>query len=198
MIRKDTSELKGGDNHSDIQNTLTIYSIVNLDNGKRYIGRTKNPKQRIRHHFYGIKTHTHPNPLLNKESNSEFGYEILEEGISIDQGYDKELHYMMLYKTYEEEFGYNAKDKALKRAIKEKDKPEKKQDKKPEQEYQLIRVPAYIKDFKGLMEYAKFMHLYLSADEKIQHIVEFLLNKFAEENDKNNTPSGMAVPDGAK
>ena len=107
MIRKDVNEIEKRTFYGF--NDYTIYALVNLDNGKRYIGRTEDPRSRIKAHFYGIKTHKHPNKLINKDSDCEFGYEILETGLSVTDG-DKEKTYMMFYQTYDDDFGYNGND----------------------------------------------------------------------------------------
>lgn len=86
-----------------------IYSLVNLENGKRYIGRSKNPRKRIVEHLNAIKNRRHSNKLLNKDWNCCFGFEILEKGVSYDDR-SKEKEYMMLYKTYDENYGYNKVD----------------------------------------------------------------------------------------
>ena len=105
MIKTDVSELR-----NDEYPAYTIYSLVNLKNQKRYIGRTKNPRQRIKQHFAGLKSHHHPNALLNEDANCDFGYEILETSVPIHLGKKKERDYITRYKTYEKEYGYNAKD----------------------------------------------------------------------------------------
>jgi hypothetical protein len=111
-IRTDISEL-GKIELYYRRETYFIYSIVNLDNGKRYIGRTKNPRQRIYQHFADLKRHKHSNSLLNKDSDCRFGYEILEENVPFSQRTNKEREYMLRYQTYKEEYGYNAKDRCL-------------------------------------------------------------------------------------
>jgi len=114
MIQTDVSELKFYKYCTDVPCTYTIYSLVNLKNGKRYIGRTHYPRQRIQQHFWDLKSHKHSNILLNNESYDKFGFEILEEGILFTDRTDKERDYIIKYKTYDEQFGYNAKDPCLK------------------------------------------------------------------------------------
>ena len=109
MIKTDVSELKGGPKYGDALLLDTAYAIVNLDNGKRYIGMTRNPKMRIKAHFSGLKNHHHPNKRLRKESNCRFGYEILEEEIAFRDRAKKEREYMLKFKTYDERYGYNSK-----------------------------------------------------------------------------------------
>lgn len=105
MISTDITELQSGEYPA-----YTIYSLVNLKNQKRYIGRSKNPRQRIKQHFINLKSHNHPNKLINADSDCEFGYEILETSVPIAFGKKKEREYIERFKTYESEYGYNGKD----------------------------------------------------------------------------------------
>ena len=93
----------------------TIYSLINLDNGKRYIGRTRNPRQRIKTHLQGIKSGKHINRLINADANCRFTFEILEERVEPEKRVDTEISYMVKYRTYDERFGYNANDPIVKR-----------------------------------------------------------------------------------
>ena len=120
MYRAEISELKGGAYYSDKLSTYTIYSLVNLDNCKRYIGRTRNPKERIKQHFVDIRRHKHSNKLLNEESRCRFSFEILEEGIPFIERTNKERTYILLHRTYDEGFGYNVNDPCIKRFVEEK------------------------------------------------------------------------------
>ena len=113
MIQTDYHNLKGGDRFGDRLSYTVIYSLVNLDNGKRYIGRTNNPKQRIRNHLVSLKGHYHQNAYLNKESNCRFGFEILEENVLVVDETAKEVYYIMQFKTYDERYGYNCNDPAI-------------------------------------------------------------------------------------
>lgn len=113
MIETDFHTLKGGDRYSDILDKAVIYSLVNLDNGKRYIGRTRNPKHRIYQHLCELRGHRHKNKVLNKDSNCRFGFEILEEDVLYINETERELHYMIVFKTYDERYGYNGNDQAV-------------------------------------------------------------------------------------
>ena len=110
MIETDYHLLPGRERGDDLLPYAVIYSLVNLENGKRYIGRTCNPKKRIYAHFNQLKKHSHKNKLLNQDSNCKFGFEILEEGIHWRNQEDKELEWMAKFKTYDERYGYNAHD----------------------------------------------------------------------------------------
>lgn len=106
MVSTDIAEVKDG----KTKDIFTIYSLVNLDNSKRYIGRTQNLKARLKCHFYNLKAHHHPNSLLNKDCECRFGYEVLERDIPFEKGKEREKYYIRKFKTYDVEFGYNAKD----------------------------------------------------------------------------------------
>lgn len=97
----------------------SIYSLVNTENGKRYIGRTQNPKSRIRTHLCQLKTGNHPNELLNQDSGQHFDFVILKDGIlDSDEAKRMERFYMVRFKTYDPQFGYNGNDRMLQRFIK--------------------------------------------------------------------------------
>lgn len=114
MIETDTRILKGGDQYRDRLPQAVIYSLINLANGKRYIGRTRNPRQRISNHLAALKGHYHKNPLINKDSDCMFGFEILEENVSFLERSNREVHYILEYRTFDERYGYNCNDPALK------------------------------------------------------------------------------------
>ena len=61
-------------------------------------------------HFYGIKKHEHVNEFLNQDSNCRFGYEILEENVTKKNAKEREVYYMIFFKTYDQKFGYNVND----------------------------------------------------------------------------------------
>ena len=95
----------------------TIYALVNLDNQRRYIGRTQDLPHRLEAHRYRLKSHTHPNRHINQDSGCRFGFEVLERDIPFEQRKEKERSYIIQYKTYDPRFGYNVNDPCI-RAIK--------------------------------------------------------------------------------
>lgn len=99
-------------------NYYSIYSLVNRENGKRYIGRTINPRSRIQTHLCLLKSGKHPNDLLNHDSGQAFDFEILQKGI-VDANEAKrfERFYMLKFKTYDSKLGYNCKDNMLKKYV---------------------------------------------------------------------------------
>lgn len=48
----------------------TIYKIRNVITGWSYIGCSKQLKQRVRYHFYCLRTNRHVSPLMQEEYNS--------------------------------------------------------------------------------------------------------------------------------
>ena len=116
-VKTDVNEIKET-NFRDYERGYTIYSLVNLDNGKRYIGRTKNPKGRIKQHFSELKRGNHSNKAINKDCKCRFGFEILEEHIPFLKRTDKERQYMIWYRTYDEKYGYNVDDPCMKAFLK--------------------------------------------------------------------------------
>lgn len=115
MIETDTRILKGGERFRDVLPMAVIYSLINLANGKRYIGRTKNPRQRISNHLTALKGRYHKNPLINKDSDCMFGFEILEENVPFLDESNREVHYILEYRTFDERYGYNGNDPAIKK-----------------------------------------------------------------------------------
>lgn len=95
----------------------TIYALVNLENQRRYIGRTRDLPSRLEAHQYRLKSHTHPNRHINSDSGCRFGFEVLEKDVPFEQRTEKERSYIIQYKTYDPRFGYNVNDPCI-RAIK--------------------------------------------------------------------------------
>jgi len=60
-----------------------IYCIINIKNGKQYIGSSKNIKTRLYNHFYTLKKLKHSNILLqnswNNNTEKDFNFYILEK-----------------------------------------------------------------------------------------------------------------------
>lgn len=116
MIQTDVSKLKFSENPYEKTEGYVIYSLLNLDNGKRYIGRTRCPHKRIYQHLIDIKAHRHRNPYINQESGCRFGFEILEENIPFRDRTDKERSYILSYETFDRDKGYNIDDPCLGRS----------------------------------------------------------------------------------
>jgi len=89
-----------------------IYLIRNKTNGKVYVGKTKNFKQRWYQYEYDYKKQRvgHVNHYLlnsmNKYGFSNFEFSVLEY-CSLDKCSERELYWMIYYNSFDPEFGYN-------------------------------------------------------------------------------------------
>lgn len=96
--------------------TIGIYSINNLVNGKRYVGKSKNIEDRIRAHFRLLKkdcvtrsVNRHLFAAVKKYGIENFSWEVLESFSELDHNLlaDKEVWWMEFYKSTQRDFGYN-------------------------------------------------------------------------------------------
>jgi group I intron endonuclease len=95
----------------------TIYAIQNKVNKKIYVGRSDNPKQRLKTHLSNLKNGTHNIEDMQEDYNKYgdvFDLFILEENVGFRDEYI-EYKYMKKYRTSEREYGYNYKDHIAKR-----------------------------------------------------------------------------------
>ncbi|MGL5051516.1 MAG: GIY-YIG nuclease family protein, partial [Fusobacteriaceae bacterium] len=87
-----------------------IYLIVNNNNGRVYVGQSKNVKTRIAVHKRELKKNTHPNSYMrndyNKYLGKNFKFEILEK-CSIEKLDIKEKNWISLLGSVERDKGYN-------------------------------------------------------------------------------------------
>ena len=87
-----------------------IYKIENLVNGKIYIGQSKQIRQRWTEHKKELRHNRHRNEYLqrawNKYGEDNFKHEILEL-CSEEELDEKECYYINLYKTFDNDNGYN-------------------------------------------------------------------------------------------
>jgi group I intron endonuclease len=94
--------------------TCGIYRILNLANGKCYVGSSCNIEQRLSQHFRHLAKGTHHSILLQraflKYGRECFDVEILEE-CAKNETLAREQYYLDLYNSYNPSLGYNiAKD----------------------------------------------------------------------------------------
>lgn len=97
------------------KNTICIYCLENQENGKRYIGKTKDLYNRIRHYFYDFKhqRNDHINDHLlnafNKYGLESFEWWIVEsfDKLNNDLMKEREKEYIEVYNTLDKEKGYN-------------------------------------------------------------------------------------------
>lgn len=88
-----------------------IYAIINLNNGKKYIGSTNNLSRRRSKHFSLLKANKHPNRYLqaafNKDKEENFKIIVLEQDVESNILREKELDYILKYNVLNNNFGYN-------------------------------------------------------------------------------------------
>lgn len=88
-----------------------VYSILNLINGKSYIGICKNFDKRVKEHKRKLNTQKHHNRYLqhswNKYGETNFKFFIIFDNILRDELSKYEKLLIKLFKTNNSEFGYN-------------------------------------------------------------------------------------------
>lgn len=86
-----------------------VYKIINITNGKVYIGSSKNIDRRWSEHIRSLEVNMHPNKKLqnawNKYGKQNFKFEIIEECDEKHQ-FKREQYYIDLYKPFQNN-GYN-------------------------------------------------------------------------------------------
>jgi group I intron endonuclease len=89
---------------------IGVYKIVNLVNGKIYIGKSLRLKYRWKQHLWKLKNKTHANKYLqfafNKYTNINFWFEILEY-CSKESVCEREMFHINKYQSDDPQFGYN-------------------------------------------------------------------------------------------
>lgn len=90
---------------------IYIYKITHLQTGKVYIGQTARPKRRWIEHKASVRKKKYDKTLLSialKEYGaSAFSYEILCSVPSKDEAYEKEIYYVALFRSSEDDYGFN-------------------------------------------------------------------------------------------
>ncbi len=92
-----------------------IYAIINLVNGKMYVGSTSNLSRRKTRHLLRLNTHHSPSlqHSYNKHSKENFKFIVLESLEKDEDMYKKEQIWMDRYKTYDKRYGYNISTTAI-------------------------------------------------------------------------------------
>lgn len=86
----------------------TVYKYTNMINGKVYVGRTMRTLiERAGKNGNGYKTCSRFYEAICKYGWDNFKLEILAEGVSLKDGIALEKYYINLYRSNEEEYGYN-------------------------------------------------------------------------------------------
>lgn len=88
-----------------------VYSILNCDSGKRYVGMTEDLSARMRYHYYALKKGNHPNCSMQEDFNKgdNFKVEILcrfQEKDAVPRK-EKALETFFIFKYKAVEKGYN-------------------------------------------------------------------------------------------
>lgn len=87
-----------------------VYMILNVANGKMYIGSSLNPASRFMAHLSALKKHDHHNPGLQEDFNTcgkdKFVFKIIGT-YQPEKLFIMEWHWIVHYKTHESQHGYN-------------------------------------------------------------------------------------------
>lgn len=90
---------------------MGIYKILNLENGKFYLGSSNNLKKRKREHFWALKEGKHDNPYLqnafNKYGEEKFVFEVIEYVYKEENLRLIEQNYLDKYDACNRDIGYN-------------------------------------------------------------------------------------------
>jgi group I intron endonuclease len=93
-----------------------IYQIVNLTNGKMYIGKTNNPRKRWQRHLLYANDNSHKkshaiHKSIHKYGSHSFEFRIIQQLSTQEECNLAEIYWIEYYKTcmkkYGKEFGYN-------------------------------------------------------------------------------------------
>lgn len=104
-----------------------IYVITYLPTGKKYVGKSKDVKQRFKTHYYSLREHRHPSQEFQNDydkfggDRKSFKVEVIDYQFAyFSDRYDPEHSAMIKLKTYDERYGYNTHDHGV-QWIREKD-----------------------------------------------------------------------------
>ena len=91
-----------------------VYLLKNIKNGRIYVGHTQDMEQRYEQHFKALRRGTHTSKLLQQDfdngSEEDFVMEVIDKCICYKEAQAKETLYMVIYRTYENKYGYNGTD----------------------------------------------------------------------------------------
>lgn len=91
-----------------------IYCMWNTSTGRAYIGMSANPQNRFKQHLSALTSNRHKNSLMQDDFNifgNTFEFVILERGVHCRN--HAELRWILRFKSYDKEFGYNYKDPSV-------------------------------------------------------------------------------------
>lgn len=96
-----------------VKKIIGIYGIQHKISKLIYIGSSRNVVNRWRRHKWMLRLAKHSNPYLqnawNKCGEEAFEFIILEEVVSLENLFVRERYWMDFYKSYLDNYGYNAK-----------------------------------------------------------------------------------------
>lgn len=88
-----------------------IYMIKCKPNNKVYIGKTSNPRQRLKEHATGLRAKRHPNKELqedyNKYGDENFFMQVLACSDIRRKYIDLERNFILKFESYDPSHGYN-------------------------------------------------------------------------------------------
>lgn len=91
--------------------SFSIYCIINITNGKVYVGKALNVEKRFKQHITELTNNKHSNKHLqgswNKYGINNFRFEILENTYIEEDLNNKEKYWILHFKSYDNKFGYN-------------------------------------------------------------------------------------------
>jgi group I intron endonuclease len=94
-----------------------IYAIININNGKKYIGSTSNLSRRKIKHLSELRKNKHHSPILqnsfNKHGEESFIFVTLKKLENNQDMYKEEQLFLDTYRTYDKKYGYNISKNAI-------------------------------------------------------------------------------------
>lgn len=109
-----------------LKDKMGIYQIVNLINGKKYVGSSQNLYNRKIRHFSTLRNNKHRNCHLqnafNKYGEDNFSFEVIEFVDTIDELLPREQYYIELYQVCNKTKGYNIIVDAVRHTLSEETK----------------------------------------------------------------------------
>lgn len=90
-----------------------VYILTHVATGKKYVGKTSNPKSRKASHLNMLRVGHHSCKALQDDYNNlgkEIKFEVVCENTLYRRSYDTEKELMIRLQTYDEKHGYNAND----------------------------------------------------------------------------------------
>src|ERR1035441_1136752 len=97
-----------------------VYKITNKINGKVYIGKTNDPKKRWHDHLLISRSNKDSHlfsivhAALNKYGVNNFSFEIIQQDLTEEQAFEREIYYILQYRSnivrFGNYYGYNLTD----------------------------------------------------------------------------------------